>query len=135
LIYVLSSGKFGESMTLLLGFLPFAVFAVGDRFGSTLLALSLATVTAAVLALRDVKRGRSVKLLDLGATVLFGGLALYTVVTHTEWSMLGVRLCTDAGLFGIVGVSLVVRHPFTLQYAREQLPEASWTKPEFVRTN
>src|ERR1700742_2564158 len=122
-------------MTLLLGFLPFAVFALGDRFGSTLLALVLAAGTAVVLTLRDVKAKKSLKLLDVGAGVVFGGLALYTLLTHAEWSVVGVRLCTDAGLLGIVLVSMLVRQPFTLQYAREQVPEHVWAKPEFIRKN
>jgi intracellular septation protein A len=122
-------------MKILLGFLPFAVFAGGDRFGSTLLALTLAAMTAAVLTLLSLRAKQSLKLLDLGATLVFGGLALYTVATHTVWSMLGVRLCADLGLFAIVGVSLIVRQPFTIQYAKEEVPEQIWASPEFLRVN
>jgi hypothetical protein len=122
-------------MTLLLGFLPFAVFALGDRLWSTLAALSLAACTAAILAIRDIATRKSLKLLDVGAALVFGGLALYTVLTHAKWSLVGVRLCTDLGLFAIVVVSILVHQPFTLQYAKEQVPEQIWAKPEFVRTN
>jgi hypothetical protein len=122
-------------MTLLLGFLPFAVFAVVDRMVSTLPALVLAAITAAALTLRDVVGKKRIKALDSGAAVVFGGLVIYTVVTRTTWSMVGVRLCTDAGLLAIVLVSILVRQPFTLQYAKESVPEAYWSRPEFVRTN
>jgi hypothetical protein len=122
-------------MSMLLGFLPFGVFAVGSRLAATWLALTLAAATAAVLTLRDLREKKSLKLLDIGATLVFGGLALYTVSTHTEWSMLGVRLCTDLGLFAIVAVSIIVRQPFTLQYAKEEVSKELWTHPEFLRTN
>ncbi len=35
----------------------------------------------------------------------------------------------------IVLVSPALRRPFTLQYAREQVPSDLWGSPEFVRTN
>jgi hypothetical protein len=31
--------------------------------------------------------------------------------------------------------SIAIRQPFTLQYAREQVPQEVWASPEFVRTN
>ena len=46
-----------------------------------------------------------------------------------------MRLCADLGLLAIVGVSLLVRQPFTLQYAKEEVPAQLWTRPEFLRTN
>jgi hypothetical protein len=50
-------------------------------------------------------------------------------------SILGVRLCVDGGLFLIVLVSIALRRPFTLQYAREQAPPDIWHRPEFLRAN
>ncbi len=41
----------------------------------------------------------------------------------------------DAGLLLIVLASLVMRRPFTLQYARERVAPELWGEPEFVRTN
>ena len=122
-------------MKLLSGFLPFAVFAAVSHLISTLLALGLAALTAVLLALRDRTAKKSLKLLDLGAALVFGGLAFYTACTGTAWSLVGVRLCTDLGLLAIVLVSLLVRQPFTLQYARELAPERVWASPDFVRKN
>lgn len=48
---------------------------------------------------------------------------------------MGVRLVVDAGLLLIVVLSIAIRRPFTLQYAREEVPQALWTSPEFIRTN
>jgi hypothetical protein len=46
-----------------------------------------------------------------------------------------VRLAVDGGLALIVLISLVIRRPFTLQYAKEQVPEQFWSSPIFIRTN
>jgi hypothetical protein len=49
--------------------------------------------------------------------------------------IIGVRLRVDIGLLLIVLVSIAIRRPFTLQYAREQTPPEIWNAPEFIRTN
>lgn len=40
-----------------------------------------------------------------------------------------------AGLLAIVLASMALGRPFTLQYAREQVPPEHWDSPEFLRTN
>src|SRR6202000_2332793 len=49
--------------------------------------------------------------------------------------IMDVRLVVDAGLLLIVTISIAIRQPFTLQYAREQVPQQMWASREFVRTN
>jgi hypothetical protein len=46
-----------------------------------------------------------------------------------------VRLAVDGGLAIIVLISLLIRRPFTLQYARETVPQEFWNHPIFIRTN
>jgi hypothetical protein len=46
-----------------------------------------------------------------------------------------VRLVVDSGLLLIELVSIVIRQPFTLQYARERVPADVQASAEFVRTN
>jgi hypothetical protein len=46
-----------------------------------------------------------------------------------------VRLAVDGGLLAIVLVSLAIGRPFTLQYARERVPEPIWVLPVFFTTN
>jgi len=123
-------------MGILLAFAPFIIFAVADRFVGPAIALLLATATSAILLGRDVfSPGRSPKILEIGTFILFGGLALYQQLGQPDWSVIGVRLRVDAGLLVIVLVSMAIRRPFTLQYAREQVPPEQWGSPEFIRTN
>jgi hypothetical protein len=123
-------------MGILLAFSPFIAFAVIDRLLGSAEGLFAGFAVSAVLLARDwLGRKHSLKVLDIGTTILFGALTLYTLVAHPAWSIFGVRLVVDAGLLLIVIVSLAIRQPFTLQYAREQAPQAIWRSPEFVRSN
>jgi hypothetical protein len=123
-------------MAILLAFAPFFVFIVVERLIGVTEGLAAATVTSAGLLLRDaLSRNKTIKVLEVGTFLLFGGLTAYTAIVKTAWSIPAVRLWVDAGLLVIVLISLAVRQPFTLQYAREQVPRELWDKPEFVRTN
>jgi hypothetical protein len=123
-------------MSLLLAFAPFIVFAVVDRLvGSAEGSIAGAMVSAAILLRDCLTPSRSPKVLEIGTFILFGGLALYTVLAHPTWSIFGVRLCVDGGLMLIVLISIAVRRPFTLQYAREKVAKELWDSPGFLRTN
>ena len=123
-------------MGILLAFAPFIVFALVDRMvGATEGLLAAAAVSAALLIRDWVTPGRSPKILEIGTVILFAGLALYAVAGGPTWSIVGVRLRVDLGLLLIVVVSIALRRPFTLQYAREQVAPELWQSPQFVRTN
>jgi hypothetical protein len=129
---------FHESMNMgiLLAFAPFIVFAVVDQLiGSTEGLLAGAVVSAALLARDWLSPDRKPKILEIGTTVLFCGLAVHAFIVHPDWTIIGVRLRVDAGLLIIVLITMAVGRPFTLQYAREQVAPELWTSPEFVRTN
>ena len=123
-------------MGILLAFAPFIVFAILDRLIGATGGLIAGAAVSAGLLLRDwFTPGRSPKVLEIGTTVLFTGMALYAALGRPEWSIIGVRLRVDTGLLLIVLLSIALRRPFTLQYAREQVPQELWNSPEFLRTN
>ena len=78
---------------------------------------------------------RAPKLLEIGTLILFGALTLYTLLAKPSWSVIGVRLCVDTGLLLIVLISIAIRRPFTLQYAKEKIAPKFWNTPQFIRTN
>jgi hypothetical protein len=123
-------------MGILLAFAPFIVFALVDRtVGVTEGLVAGAAMSAALLARDWFTPGRSPKILEIGTVVLFGALAAYALFGSPDWSIVGIRLCVDLGLLVIVLVSMALRQPFTLQYAREQVAAEFWSSPEFLRTN
>jgi hypothetical protein len=123
-------------MGILLAFAPFIVFAVVDRLIGSTAGLLAGAVTSAILLARDwITPDKKPKILEIGTTVLFCGLAIYAFVIQPAWTIIGVRLRVDAGLLIIVQISIIVGRPFTLQYARERVAPEFWQHPEFIRTN
>ena len=122
-------------MAILLALAPFIVFASVLRMVSVEAGLVAAAVTALLVAGRDLARGRPVKVLEVGAVILFGALALATRFGAIAWTIAGVRLVVDSGLLAIALVSLAIGRPFTLQIAREQVPPELWSSPAFFRAN
>jgi hypothetical protein len=120
---------------ILLGFLPFLAFAVLSLSTGALAALMIGAAVSAGLIIRNHVRGGSLKILEAGTFLLFAGLVVYTVSAGQTLSIIAVRLCVGLGLFGIVLASIIVRHPFTLQYAKEQVTAEHWANPLFIRAN
>src|SRR5262249_27465264 len=88
----------------------------------------------AVIAL-DVWRGRSVKLLGAGSAVVFAGLGAYLIFLDPSLSRSAVRFFVDAGILVISAGSMLIRYPFTLQYATEAVPAETAAMPGFLRAN
>src|SRR6267154_1813357 len=50
-------------------------------------------------------------------------------------SVSGVKFAVDAGIFLVTLISIVIRRPFTLQYAREVVDAETARIPGFIRAN
>jgi hypothetical protein len=127
-------GQTGIAMGILLGFTPFIVFALLTSL-SVSLAIWVAFAIAFALAIRDFASTKTIRILDGGGMVLFGALALVAGFIAPSLSMQGSRFIIDSGLLAIALASLVMRNPFTLQYARDQVAQEVWDDPRFIRTN
>lgn len=122
-------------MGILLAFAPFLAFALVERLVGPVAGLVTGALVSLALLLRDLAHGRPAKLLEIGTVILFGGLSLYAQAAAPGWSTIMVKLLVDAGLLLIVLASLAIGRPFTLQYAREQVPAAYWQTPQFLHVN
>ena len=122
-------------MSILLSLSPFVAFFVLMRLGSPLAGLVGAVVVSLLLCLRMIRRGEALKILEIGSLVVFGTLTAYTLLAAPAWTVATVRLAVDAGLLAIAVASLAIGRPFTLQYARERVPEPVWALPVFYTTN
>lgn len=134
---VLQKSKGGASGGgILLAFAPFLAFAIANQLVGTFPALLIGAGTSLALILRSVlveKQG--VRILEAGTFVLMLGLAVVSKLQAAPWPTLMVRLWVDAGLLTIVLLSLAIRQPFTLQYARAQVTPEIAASPEFLRVN
>lgn len=122
-------------MTIFLILAPYGAFSVLMLVTSAAASLfAAASVCLAVIAF-DAVRGRSVKILGAGSAGLFAGIALYLSLLRPALPASQVKLAVDAGIFLISLGSMLIRHPFTLQYAREAVPAEAAAMPGFLRAN
>jgi len=117
-------------MTLVLGFLPFMLFAFLSRVSADL-ALWAAFAAAFVVTIRDFVESPQLRLLDGTSFVLFGLLALWRGFWDPGLSLDDLRLMVDLGLIGAILFSLARRRPFSLQYAGR----SGWEDAQFLRVN
>ncbi len=123
-------------MNLLLGFAPFVAFAVLAHFKLDAIGLWVSAALASGMLLRSqLPPRRSLKILDAGAAAVFLALAIAVTVLHFSWSVFAVRMSVSLGLFAIAVGSILIGQPFTIQYAREQVPRERWTHPLFIAAN
>lgn len=121
-------------MNILLGLLPFLVFAIAARLLGTSGALCAAALTALALCARDwTGPRRHCGLLELVSLIVFGGLAVYAGLARPAWPVMGVRLAVDTVLLLVMLASLLIGRPFTLGYARPEGDPAMWLTPRFIR--
>ena len=117
-------------MNFLLGFGPFILFALLSRLSADL-ALWAAFAAAFVITIRDFIERRQLRLLDGVCLVLFSALALWRGFLNPGLSLAALRMIIDLGLTAAIALSLLLRRPFSLQYAGRD----GWNDAAFLRVN
>src|SRR5437868_4095534 len=106
-------------MTIFLILAPYGAFASLMLLTSASVSLFAgAAICLAVIAF-DKVRGRSLKILGAGSAVVFAAVGGYVSLTGPTLSVPGVKFAVDSGIFLVTLLSIVIRIPFTLQYALE----------------
>lgn len=114
-------------------YMTFTALAYVAPLTDSLMAAALVSLAVNVV---DHLRGRSPKAIGLVSTAIMAALATYFVLAETEWSRTQIGLTFDLGIFAVALVSLALRVPFTLQYAREtDDAAAAQAEPDFIRVN
>ena len=114
---------------------PYGAFATLMLFASAATSLFVsAAICLAVVAL-DVFKGRSIKVLGAGSAILFAALGCYVTLVDAGVSATEVKLAVDAGVLAISLGSLLIRQPFTQQYAREVVDAETAELPAFRKAN
>jgi hypothetical protein len=121
-------------MNLVAGFAPFILFTILSRL-SVDLALWIAFATAFVVTIRDFVESPSLRLLDAGSLALFALLALGRGFLDPNLSLAAVRFTAALSLFLILGLPLLLKRPFSVDYARLDPREAGWPPSLFQRVN
>jgi hypothetical protein len=122
-------------MTIFLILVPYAVFALLMLVTSASISLfTAAAICLAVIAF-DVARGRSIKILGAGSVIVFAAVGLYISLVDPTVGTPAAKFAVDAGIFLVSLLSILLRYPFTLQYAREAVDTETAQLPGFLRAN
>ena len=122
-------------MTIFLILAPYGAFATLMLVTSAAVSLFASAAICLMVLVYDILRGRSIKMLGAGSVILFAALGSYIILIDSNWSTSAVKLTVDAGVFAISLMSLAIRQPFTLQYAREMVDTETAKLPGFMKSN
>ncbi|WP_018321879.1 hypothetical protein [Bradyrhizobium sp. WSM2793] len=122
-------------MAIFLILAPYGAYSLLMLVTSAAMSVFVASAICLGTVAIDVARGRSVKTLAAGSPIVFAAIGLYLVLLDPQLGTLGVKLSVDIGIFVISLGSLLVRRPFTLQYALEAVPAETAAMPGFLYAN
>src|SRR5947208_2526017 len=122
-------------MTIFLILAPYAAFATLMLVTSAAVSLFASAAICLMVVAYDAFRGRSIKMLGAGSVIVFTALGATITLVDIGLSGSAVKLAVDAGVLAISLVSLAIRQPFTLQYAREMVDAETAQLAGFMRAN
>lgn len=112
-----------------------SLFSGPGRFEVSVLAALALSLLFFVLGRR---RGSSVKLMEVFDLIFFVGFAIIGILASAAtiaWLELWAGEITNIALTVFVVVTIIIRRPFTLGYAKETAEPWLWDNPVFLRIN
>jgi hypothetical protein len=122
-------------MTLFLILAPYGVYASLMLVTSATVSLVTAGAVCLATVALDWVGGRSLKILPIGTAIIFAGIIGWLHLIDPALSDKAVRVAVDGGILVISLGSLLLRYPFTLQYALERVHPEIAAMPGFLRSN
>ena len=114
---------------------PYLTFTAMAYVATLTDSLMMAALVSLAINTVDHLRGCAPKALGLASTAIMSALAIYFVFAETEWSRTQIGLAFDLTIFAVALISIALRSPFTLQYARETNDAEIQAEPDFVKVN
>jgi hypothetical protein len=122
-------------MTIFLILAPYGAFTFLMLVTSAAISLFASTAVCIAVIAFDVWRGRSIKILGVGSVITFVAIGLYVALIDAALGASAVRFAVDTGILLVTLFSILIRYPFTLQYALEVTDAETAKLPGFIRAN
>ncbi|HEY0851723.1 MAG TPA: hypothetical protein VGD96_17550 [Bradyrhizobium sp.] len=122
-------------MTIFLILAPYGAFAALMLVTSAAISLFVSAAVCLVVIAIDIWRGRSIKMLGAGSVLTFCAVGLYVTLIDPAVSASAVRFAVDTGILLVTLFSILIRYPFTLQYALEVVDAETAKLPGFIHAN
>ena len=122
-----------EILKFLLGFASWIVFLFLS--GSTLTSLEHALVISFIISiLFGYRQLRSGFILQWGSVIFFAWCIIMVNGLQNVTIAKNMGIIANGFLASIIWLTILVGKPFTLQYAREELPKERWNDPALVQS-
>ena len=121
-----------EFLQLILGFIPWLLFMfiAGHSLYQLEMAILICLAASVVFGFRDL---RDRFILQWGSLIFFAACAILVNGLKIIWAAENMDLLANGYLAGLVWISIALKKPFTLQYARRDLPKDRWNDVHVVR--
>ncbi len=115
-------------------FLPWILFFMlaGNTQQQLDTAIIVAAVTSIVFELKSLKKGF---ILSWGTLIFFIFMIVAVILLRNQWVAKFSWIFSNGALAIIAWVSIIIRKPFTIQYAKEQVSKDKWQHPLFLKIN
>lgn len=119
---------------LLLAFAPWIIFGLiaGQSFFSLEIAIIISLTIAVLLGYKQMRKGY---ILPWVTFLFFILIFIAIVLMKNMWVASHVGILSYGTLTVVTWGFLLIGHPFTLQYAKEEVDKSFWDNPTFIRTN
>ncbi len=122
-----------EMINFLLGFMPWLLFLFfsGHSFVSLERSIVIGLLASLIFGFKELRKGY---LLQWGSLIFF----IVCAITVDGMKSLGVAknmgIISNGFLSFVIWVTILMGKPFTLQYARAELPKERWNEPALIRS-
>jgi lysylphosphatidylglycerol synthetase-like protein (DUF2156 family) len=119
---------------ILRSFLPWILFFL--LTGHTQQQLDVAIIVAAVTSIIfEVNALRKGFILSWGTLIFFIFMVIAVILLRDQWVAKYSWIFSNGALALIAWISIFIRKPFTIQYAKEQVSKDKWQHPLFIKIN
>ena len=120
-----------DTVTLLLGFLPWLLFLflAGHSMESLERVSWLCLAASLTFGFSELRSGY---ILQWGTLIFFSSCVVLVGILRIVWVATHMDLLANLSLASIVWATLIADRPFALQYARKGLPLERWNDPKLI---
>ena len=119
---------------LVLGFLPWFIYFFGAGYGNKGLELGIIGAIISILIV-NLKDKKIKNILDLCTIFFFVFLLIVGVILKHPWFVKNAYWFSTLILAIIILLTILIKKPFTINYAKESVPEEFWDSELFIKTN
>jgi hypothetical protein len=119
---------------LLISFSPWIVFGIiaGHTLASLEIALGISLILTVLISYKDLKK----KMIVSWVTLIYFLITCFLVIVLHQYAIIPfIGIASSAVLTLIAFGTIAAGLPFTMQYARQEVPQERWNDPIFVKIN